>query len=67
MLGDWQAKITPEAVEQYWHDGIVTPGDVVLLHPAVIHGGGHTKAGRRRRTLSVRFFGEDVVLSLIHI
>lgn len=39
----------------------ITPGDVVLLHPAVIHGGGETEAGQRRRTLSVRFFGEDVV------
>lgn len=39
----------------------ITPGDVVLLHPAVLHGGGHTSAGRRRRTLSARFFGPDVV------
>lgn len=39
----------------------ITPGDVVLLHPAVLHGGGPTSAGRRRRTLSARFFGEDVV------
>lgn len=39
----------------------ITPGDVVLLHPAVLHGGGPTTAGQRRRTLSVRFFGPDVV------
>lgn len=39
----------------------ITPGDVVLLHPGVLHGGGQTTAGRRRRTLSARFFGPDVV------
>ncbi|MGI9621350.1 MAG: phytanoyl-CoA dioxygenase family protein [Acidimicrobiales bacterium] len=41
----------------------IEPGDVVLLHPGVIHGGGQTSVGRRRRTLSVRFFGEDVVFA----
>jgi ectoine hydroxylase-related dioxygenase (phytanoyl-CoA dioxygenase family) len=41
----------------------ITPGDVVLLHPGVLHGGGQTSAGRRRRTLSVRFFGPDVVFA----
>lgn len=41
----------------------ITPGDVVLLHPAVLHGGGHTAPGRRRRTLSARFFGPDVVFA----
>jgi len=39
----------------------IVPGDVVLLHPAVLHGGGQTAAGGSRRTLSVRFFGEDAV------
>ncbi len=37
----------------------ITPGDVLLFHPAVLHGGGGTEAGRRRRTLSLRFVGED--------
>lgn len=36
-------------------------GDVVLFHPALLHGGGGTAASRPRRTLSVRFFGDDVV------
>lgn len=36
-----------------------TPGDVVIFHPAVLHGGAPTHAGTRRRTLSLRFFGED--------
>ena len=39
----------------------ITPGDVVLIHPGVLHGGGHTTNGRSRRTLSVRCFGDDVV------
>lgn len=37
----------------------ITPGDVVAFHPAMLHGGAPTRLGTRRRTLSVRFFGED--------
>lgn len=36
------------------------PGDVVVFHPAMLHGGAQTRAGIRRRTLSLRFFGDDV-------
>jgi ectoine hydroxylase-related dioxygenase (phytanoyl-CoA dioxygenase family) len=36
-----------------------TPGDAVMFHPKVLHGGGASAS--RRRTLSVRFFGDDVV------
>lgn len=39
----------------------VEPGDVVVFHPAVLHGGAPTKAGNRRRTLSLRFFGDDAI------
>jgi ectoine hydroxylase-related dioxygenase (phytanoyl-CoA dioxygenase family) len=35
------------------------PGDVVMFHPAMLHGGGASSGARR--TLSLRFFGEDVV------
>ena len=35
------------------------PGDVVAFHPAVLHGGAPTRSGVRRRTLSLRFFGDD--------
>lgn len=35
------------------------PGDVVAFHPATLHGGAPTRNGVRRRTLSLRFFGED--------
>jgi ectoine hydroxylase-related dioxygenase (phytanoyl-CoA dioxygenase family) len=37
----------------------VTPGDVLLFHPSILHGGGPTHAGMRRSTLSLRFFGVD--------
>ncbi len=39
----------------------ITPGDVVIFHPGVLHGGGPTFQGRKRRTLAVRCFGEDIV------
>jgi len=35
------------------------PGDVVIFHPAILHGGAPTHVGSRRRTLSLRFFGDD--------
>jgi len=37
----------------------VTPGDVVVFHPAMLHGGAPTHGRIRRRTLSLRFFGDD--------
>jgi len=37
----------------------VEPGDVVLFHPALLHGGAPTHPGQRRRTLTLRFFGAD--------
>lgn len=40
----------------------IQPGDIVLLHPGVLHGGGHTTEGHKRRTLSVRCYGDDIVL-----
>lgn len=39
----------------------ITPGDVLIFHPSVLHGGGAPKGTRRRRTLSLRYFGEDAV------
>jgi len=41
----------------------ITPGDVILAHPNTLQGGGHTSAGRQRRALAVRIFGEDVVFA----
>ena len=39
----------------------VEPGDVVMFHPALLHGGGATRPGMRRRTLTLRFFGANAV------
>jgi len=39
----------------------VEPGDVVLFHPRMLHGGAPTHEGQRRRTLTLRFFGPDAV------
>lgn len=36
----------------------VEPGDVVVFHPALLHGGAATQPGKRRRTLTLRFFGD---------
>jgi ectoine hydroxylase-related dioxygenase (phytanoyl-CoA dioxygenase family) len=38
----------------------VEPGDAVAFHPSMLHGGAPTPPGGRRRTLSLRFFGDDV-------
>ena len=38
----------------------VEPGDVVAFHPSMLHGGAATPPGGRRRTLTLRFFGDDV-------
>jgi ectoine hydroxylase-related dioxygenase (phytanoyl-CoA dioxygenase family) len=37
----------------------VEPGDVVLFHPRMLHGGAPTHPGGRRRTLTLRYFGCD--------
>ncbi len=37
----------------------IEPGDVVVFHPAILHGGASTRAGEQRRTISLRFFGDD--------
>ena len=39
------------------------PGDAVLFHPSTLHGGAATQADVTRRTLSLRFFGEDAVIA----
>ena len=41
----------------------VEPGDVIIFHPSTLHGGGPTRANETRRTLSLRFFGEDAVVA----
>jgi ectoine hydroxylase-related dioxygenase (phytanoyl-CoA dioxygenase family) len=39
----------------------VEPGDVIVFHPATLHGGAPTHPGQRRRTLTLRFFGDSCV------
>ena len=39
----------------------VEPGDLVIFHPKTLHGGAPTHPGARRRTLTLRFFGDDAV------
>jgi hypothetical protein len=39
----------------------VEPGDLLVFHPRMLHGGAPTHEGSRRRTLSMRFFGPDAV------
>jgi ectoine hydroxylase-related dioxygenase (phytanoyl-CoA dioxygenase family) len=41
----------------------IEPGDVLIFHPGMLHGGAGTRKGRRRRTLSLRFFGPDAVFA----
>jgi ectoine hydroxylase-related dioxygenase (phytanoyl-CoA dioxygenase family) len=35
------------------------PGDVIMFHTDVLHGGAATATGQRRRSLSLMFYGED--------
>lgn len=39
----------------------IEPGDVIILHPGVLHGGGPTGENGRRRALTVRLYGDDIV------
>ena len=42
----------------------IEPGDVVVFHPGLLHGGAPSASGHQRNTLSLRYFGEDAVVSL---
>lgn len=37
----------------------ITPGDALLFHPAILHGGAQNAEGQRRRTIALTFFGDD--------
>ena len=39
----------------------VAPGDLIVFHLGILHGGAGTEPGMRRRTASLRFIGPDVV------
>jgi hypothetical protein len=36
-------------------------GDILALHPGCLHGGAPTFAGQRRRAMSFRFFGNNLL------
>jgi len=59
--GIWPALPDIESDRARWPivSWAVSPGGVVVFHPAVLHGGAPTRAGERRRTISLRFFGDD--------
>lgn len=42
----------------------VEPGDAIVFHPAMLHGGAPTHRGKSRRTLSLRFFGADAIFAM---
>lgn len=56
----WPLLPNIEAAREQWPivSWALQPGDVILFHPAILHGGAPTRAGQPRRTLSLRFFGE---------
>jgi len=58
--GTWPPLPDIEAARNEWPivSWSVEPGDVILFHPAMLHGGAPTRAGVRRRTISLRFFGD---------
>ena len=63
IYGDGSLPLLPniEANRGAWEivSFAVEPGDAVIFHPGLLHGGAATQAGARRRTLSLRFFGAD--------
>ncbi|MDO9598446.1 MAG: phytanoyl-CoA dioxygenase family protein [Azoarcus sp.] len=61
--GVWPALPDIEARRDAWPivSTAIEPGDIVVFHPAVLHGGAPTRAGEQRRTISLRFFGDDTV------
>jgi len=55
-----ERKARPDAYEVLSWAG--EPGDIVVLHPGTLHGGAPVDANfRDRRTLVLRFFGDDAV------
>jgi ectoine hydroxylase-related dioxygenase (phytanoyl-CoA dioxygenase family) len=63
LYGDGSLPRLPDIEAERRHWPIVcwgtAPGDVLVFHPAILHGGAATEADSHRRTLSLRFFGED--------
>ncbi len=58
--GTWPALPDIESQRETWPivSSAIEPGDVVMFHPAMLHGGAATGAHCMRRSLSLRFFGD---------
>jgi ectoine hydroxylase-related dioxygenase (phytanoyl-CoA dioxygenase family) len=58
--GPWPSLPDIESEREKWPivAWAVKPGDVIVFHPAILHGGAPTLPGARRRTISLRFFGD---------
>lgn len=58
--GAWPALPDIESMREAWPiiSSAIEPGDVVMFHPAILHGGAPTGSLGRRRSLSLRFFGD---------
>ena len=38
----------------------INPGDIIIAHPSVLHGGGPTLSSSRRRAITIRIYGDDI-------
>jgi hypothetical protein len=58
--GVWPTLPDIDAERERWPvvSWAVDPGDLLIFHPAILHGGAPTHEGQRRRTISLRFFGD---------
>ena len=65
IYGQYRAEEIPKVDENPEDFDVISfacePGDLVAFHLAALHGGAPTPAEQRRRSLSLRFFGEDAV------
>lgn len=65
-LGDPMPRLPDiEGERERWEKDIVSwasgPGDALIFHTAALHGGAASLPGMRRRSLTLRFVGDDVV------
>lgn len=58
--GVWPALPDIDAARAAWPivSWAIEPGDVIIFHMGTLHGGAPTARGGRRRTVSLRFFGD---------
>jgi ectoine hydroxylase-related dioxygenase (phytanoyl-CoA dioxygenase family) len=67
LYGNGEMPVLPdvEADRSNWNivSYAVEPGDVVVFHPSVLHGGAPTASGQSRHTLTFKLFGPDAVVA----